>query len=204
MEKITPEYIIEKLSSPGINDEISSDHRTKAAVLIPLFQENKIWKVLFTRRSQTVQDHKGQVSFPGGAFEWIDKDLEATALRETEEEIGIPKSKIRVLGRLEPFLSISNYLITPVVGMIEFPFQVRLAEEEVEHVFSARLDWLADPRNYEERDYIRSTGSIEKVIFYNDIDGELLWGITARILLRFIGKLIKQEKSSPPKAAFSQ
>jgi len=192
MEKITPEYIIEKLSSPGITGEIATDHRTKAAVLIPLFQENKIWKVLFTRRSQTVQDHKGQVSFPGGAFEWIDRDLEATALRETEEEIGIPKSKIRVLGRMEPFVTISNYLITPVVGMIDFPFQVRLAEEEVEHVFSASLEWLADPQKYEERDYIRSSGSVEKVIFYNDIDGEQLWGITARILLRFIGKLIKQ------------
>jgi 8-oxo-dGTP pyrophosphatase MutT (NUDIX family) len=189
MINLTPERISNLLALSINQDETGFDHRRKAAVLIPLFQEDKIWKVLFTKRSQTVQDHKGQVSFPGGAFEWIDKDLEATALRETEEEIGIPKSQIKILGRMNSFPSISNYLITPVVGLIAFPFQIRMAEEEVDRVFTVRLDWLADSLNYEERDYKRSDGKIEKVIFYKDIDGELLWGITARILVRFITEL---------------
>jgi 8-oxo-dGTP pyrophosphatase MutT (NUDIX family) len=192
MIKITPERISILLSSTINHEEIGLDHRTRAAVLIPLFLEDKIWKVLFTRRSQTVQDHKGQVSFPGGAFEWIDQDLEATALRETEEEIGIPKSQIKILGRMNSFPSISNYLITPIVGLILFPFQIRMAEEEVDRVFTVRLDWLADSLNYEERDYKRSDGKVEKVIFYKEIDGELLWGITARILVRFITELSRK------------
>jgi 8-oxo-dGTP pyrophosphatase MutT (NUDIX family) len=192
MFNLSPERISDLLTASKNHDEIGLNHRTRAAVLIPLFQEDKLWKVIFTRRSQTVQDHKGQVSFPGGAFEWIDKDLESTALRETEEEIGIPKSQIKILGRMDSFPSISNYLITPVVGLIAFPFQIRMAEEEVDRVFTVRLDWLADPLNYKERDYKRSDGRIEKVIFYQEIDGELLWGITARILVRFITELSRE------------
>ena len=116
MTTLTEQEIIHKLSKVEEKIEILDEHRTKAAVLIPLFLRNKSWNVIFTRRSQTVQDHKGQVSFPGGAFEWLDKDLEATALRETEEEIGISPEQIKILGRMNPFPSISNYLITPVVG----------------------------------------------------------------------------------------
>lgn len=186
MKLITVDEIKKKLSTTASQQLIKDDHRIKAAVLIPLFREGGEWQVLFTRRSQNVQDHKGQVSFPGGAFEWIDKDLEATALRETEEEIGIPAKKIQILGRMDPFPSISNYLITPVVGLLELPFQIKIAVEEVDKVFSIGINWLADNRNYEERDYIRTNGSVEKVLFYKEFEGELVWGITARILTRFL------------------
>jgi 8-oxo-dGTP pyrophosphatase MutT (NUDIX family) len=186
MNHITTNEIIHKLSIYPSQQIQKEDHRIKAAVLIPLFKVGNVWQVLFTRRSQNVQDHKGQVSFPGGAFEWIDKDLEATALRETEEEIGISANKVRILGRMDPFPSISNYLITPVVGLLDYPFQIKIAVEEVDKVFWIGLDWLADKRNYEERDFTRSNGSIERVLFYREFEGELVWGITARILTRFL------------------
>jgi len=189
MTTLTEQDIIQKLSKVDEMAEIKDDHRIKAAVLIPLFLKNESWNVLFTRRSQTVQDHKGQVSFPGGSFEWLDKDLEATALRETEEEIGISPELIKILGRMNPFASISNYLITPVVGLLEYPYKIKIAVEEVDKVFSIPLNWLADKRNYEERDYMRSNNSIEKVIFYQEYEGELVWGITARILTRVLGLL---------------
>ncbi len=189
MNTLTEQDIIQKLSKVEEMAEIKDDHRIKAAVLIPLFLRNESWNVLFTRRSQTVQDHKGQVSFPGGSFEWLDKDLEATALRETEEEIGISPELIKILGRMNPFASISNYLITPVVGLLEYPHKIKIAVEEVDKVFSIPLNWLADKRNYEERDYMRSNNSIEKVIFYQEYEGELVWGITARILTRVLDLL---------------
>jgi|WetSurSiteA1Bulk_404760.scaffolds.fasta_scaffold41778_2 8-oxo-dGTP pyrophosphatase MutT (NUDIX family) len=183
---INTSRIIEKLSNSDHRSTFIDEHRIKAAVLIPLFKQEGIWRVLFTRRSQNVQDHKGQVSFPGGAFEWLDENLEATALRETEEEIGIPREKITVLGRMEPFASISNFLITPVVGVLEYPFDVRIAVEEVDKVFSIELAWLTDKDNREVRDYTRSNGSVEKVLFFREYEGELVWGITARILSQFL------------------
>jgi len=186
MPNITEEFIKKRLALNASDFGVTEDKFTKAAVLIPLFKESKEWKVLFTKRSTNVQDHKGQVSFPGGAFEWLDRDLEETALRETEEEVGIPRWQIRVLGRMKPFASISNYLITPIVGIVENPFQIKLAAEEVDHVFTLRLDWLSDPGNYGERDFKRSDGSVEKVIFYKETDGELVWGITARIMANFV------------------
>ena len=189
MTTLTEQEIIHKLSKVEEKIENLDEHRTKAAVLIPLFLRNSSWNVLFTRRSQTVQDHKGQVSFPGGAFEWLDKDLEATALRETEEEIGISPEQIKILGRMNPFPSISNYLITPVVGLLEYPYKIKISVEEVDKVFTIPLNWLADKRNYEERDYLRSNNSIEKVLFYKEYEGELVWGITARILTRLLNVL---------------
>lgn len=190
MFRISAHEITHKLSKLEDTLVIEGDHLTRAAVLIPLFLREGEWNILFTRRSQSVQDHKGQVSFPGGAFEWIDKDLEATALRETEEEIGIPSENVKILGRMEPFPSISNYLITPVVGLLKYPFQIKIAVEEVDKVFSIGLDWLADVKNYEERDYTRVNRSIEKVLFYREFEGELVWGITARILTRFLEKIM--------------
>lgn len=191
MTTLTEQVIIHKLSTIEVTPEIKEDHRIKAAVLIPLFLLNGSWEVLFTRRSQSVQDHKGQVSFPGGAFEWLDKDLEATALRETKEEIGISPEKIKILGRMNPFPSISNYLITPVVGLLEYPFLIKISVEEVDKVFSIPLEWLADKNNYKEQDYQRSNGSIEKVLFYKEYTGELVWGITARILTRLLSVLFE-------------
>lgn len=186
MKEITAADIIQRLSQFEKGAAIPSDQGKLAAVLIPLFCDSGDWKILFTRRSQFVQDHKGQVSFPGGAHECLDQNLEATALRETYEEIGVRPEKIWILGRMDPFPTISNYLITPVVGLLTFPFEIKPAVMEVERVFSVRLDWLADERNIEERDYARPNGSVEKVLFYQEVDGEMIWGITARILTRFL------------------
>jgi 8-oxo-dGTP pyrophosphatase MutT (NUDIX family) len=183
---LTEDYIKRKLAPYNSKMIGVDDGYTRAAVLIPLFMESNRWKVLFTMRSNNVQDHKGQVSFPGGAFEKIDQNLEETALRETEEEIGISKENIRIIGCMRSFKSISNYLITPIVGVINYPFQVKLAADEVDSIFSIDLDWLSNPKNYGERDYTRSNGSTEKVLFYSEINGNLVWGITARIMTNFI------------------
>jgi 8-oxo-dGTP pyrophosphatase MutT (NUDIX family) len=163
----------------------------EAAVLIPLFLYKNEWNLLFTRRNQGLQDHSGQVSFPGGRSEPGDKNKEATALRETFEEIGILSDKVEILGNLPNILTITNFNVTPVVGVIPWPYPLKIAENEVSRVFSIPLFWLADSNNYsiKEKFYPGKTEPIS-VIFYSEYDGELLWGVTARIVATFITILL--------------
>ena len=158
----------------------------KAAVLLPLLCNGDHWHLLFIRRTELVQDHKGQVSFPGGAFEPEDAGLEATALRETWEEVGIPAQEIQLLGKMATFSSVSGYAITPVVGQIPWPYPLRLEPAEVTRAFTIPIEWLAAPANRSEKPYTRPNGRQENVIFFNHYAGELLWGITARITLDFL------------------
>jgi 8-oxo-dGTP pyrophosphatase MutT (NUDIX family) len=158
----------------------------KAAVLIPLLCDGDHWQLLFIRRTETVQDHKGQVSFPGGAYEPEDTDMQATALRETSEEVGIPPSEINLLGTMPVFNTISSFAITPVVGQIPWPYPLTPQPAEVSRVFTIPVEWLADPAHWSEKPYVRPNGREEKVIFFEKYDGELLWGITARITLDFL------------------
>jgi 8-oxo-dGTP pyrophosphatase MutT (NUDIX family) len=158
----------------------------KAAVLIPLLCDGDRWQLLFIRRTETVQDHKGQVSFPGGAFELEDANMEATALRETWEEVGIPPADINLLGKMPVFSSISKFVITPVVGQIPWPYPLKLEPAEVSRVFTIPIEWLANPAHWTEKPYVRSNGRQDKVIFFDLYDGELLWGITACITVDFL------------------
>jgi 8-oxo-dGTP pyrophosphatase MutT (NUDIX family) len=161
-----------------------------AAVLAPLVWFNKHWSLLFTRRTETVNSHKGQVSFPGGVADPEDHSPEATALRETYEEIGLRPEDVRILGRLSTRTTVSSYLITPVVGRVRWPNEFRISTHEVSRIFTIPLDWLADSANREERPRTFSNGRKENIIYYQAYDGEILWGATARItvdLLRALG-----------------
>lgn len=157
-----------------------------AAVLVPLVCDEGELNLLFTRRTDLVHDHKGQVAFPGGSVEPQDGGFEDTATRETYEEIGIPQSEICVLGRLPVFPTITGFLICPVVGMIPWPYDLRLSEEEVSRAFMIPLKWLADASNREEKSMILPDGRLENVVFFHSFDGEKVWGATARITLHFL------------------
>ncbi|RPJ44723.1 MAG: CoA pyrophosphatase, partial [Chloroflexi bacterium] len=102
-----------------------------AAVLVPLVWFNNQWHLLFTRRTETVNSHKGQVSFPGGAADPEDHSPETTALREAYEEIGLRSEDVRVLGRLAAYATVSSFLITPVVGQVRWPNQFHISPQEV-------------------------------------------------------------------------
>jgi 8-oxo-dGTP pyrophosphatase MutT (NUDIX family) len=160
---------------------------TEAAVLIPLFRYRNEWNLLFTHRTDMVKDHKGQVSFPGGAREPGDRDVTATALRETNEEIGISPADIRVLGRLAKLETVTNYTITPVVGIIPWPVTMKIEYAEVSHTFSIPLNWLADPTNHEERWDPRLSPPVNrKVVYFQRYQNELLWGVTGTIVVNFL------------------
>jgi 8-oxo-dGTP pyrophosphatase MutT (NUDIX family) len=134
--------------------------------------------------------HSGQVAFPGGRQNPEDHSPEDAALREAQEEIGLPTNRVRLLGRLEELITITNYQVTPVVGEIEWPQALDPAPSEVQRVFSIPLEWLADAVNREIQ--MRSLpDNLEQhpVIFFKEYDGELLWGASARITLSFLEAL---------------
>jgi 8-oxo-dGTP pyrophosphatase MutT (NUDIX family) len=154
-----------------------------AAVLVPLVWYDNEWHLLFTRRTDTVESHKGQVSFPGGACDEGEIRPEQTALREAEEEIGLQPTHIKVLGRLANLITISYFRVTPVVGVVKWPTVFRIGEHEVARVFTIPLEWLADASN---RWQFEIPGRKRSVIAYHPYDGELLWGATARMTVDFL------------------
>ncbi|MEL7644096.1 MAG: CoA pyrophosphatase, partial [bacterium] len=120
---------------------------TEAAVLVPLLQNGRGWEILFTRRSNTVMHHKGQVSFPGGMAEPHDTGPVATALREANEEINIELDSVKIIGCLPDVISISNYWITPVVGVLESASKLFIRTDEVDKIFTVPVAFLSDSRN---------------------------------------------------------
>lgn len=154
-----------------------------AAVLVPLIEMDDGWHLLLTRRTERLEIHKGQVSFPGGRCDVGDGQAEETALREADEEIGLCRQDVRLLGRMNDLVTSSGYLVTPVVGVIPWPYPFRLSEIEVERVFTIPLAWLA--RKEKRREEPFTPAGVPRpipVIVYDAYDGEVLWGVSARIV----------------------
>jgi 8-oxo-dGTP pyrophosphatase MutT (NUDIX family) len=169
-----------------------------AAVLIPLLHHEGEWHLLLTRRNSDLQEHSGQVAFPGGRADSEDGSPETTALREAYEEIGLAPGDVRLLGRLRQYRTITNYCVTPVVGAIPWPYSLRLANEEVSRAFTIPLNWLADPDNHEiqQRKLPPPYGTVS-VIHFHSYDGEVLWGASARLTLILLDALGGIRESFP-------
>jgi 8-oxo-dGTP pyrophosphatase MutT (NUDIX family) len=179
---LSEDYIRERLRKTWqVGNQQSRDGAKKAAVLVPFFRMDGEWKLLLTHRTQLVETHKDQVSFPGGAVEAGDGSPEQTALRETSEEIGIGEGQVTVLGRLCELPTV-GYKVTPVVGIVQWPAALTISKAEVSRVFSVPYDWLADQQNWEDKPYRLPNGGYGPVTFYHEYDGEKIWGITARII----------------------
>ena len=157
-----------------------------AAVLIPLFEKHGAWHVLFTERTHDVEDHKGQVAFPGGRADEGDESRVATALRETEEEIGLGREDVTVIGTLDELLTITQYRVTPVVGTFRWPYEFTTSPVEIAAIFDTPLDWLADPAHLEIQYYPPPAGGPPIPVYYFHYDGHTIWGVTARIVLSFL------------------
>ena len=163
-----------------------------AAVLVPLLRFDGEWHLLYTRRTDRVESHKGQVAFPGGACNDGETTPEQTALREAEEEIGLRPEDVRVLGYLNSMATVSSFRVTPVVGVIPWPLVFRPAQEEVARVFTMPATWLADKSNRWEFDLF---GRNHSVIFFHPYDGELLWGATARMTVELLNALSAKKEA---------
>jgi 8-oxo-dGTP pyrophosphatase MutT (NUDIX family) len=167
--------------------DLTDETRLKcAAVLVPLLWQDDQWSLLFTRRTDRVESHKGQVSFPGGGCDPGETTPEETALREAWEEIGLEPGRVRVLGRLANMITITSFRVTPVVGVIDWPAVFMVGQHEVARIFTIPLSWLADTRNRWE---FPVPGRNRSLIAFHPFDGELLWGATARMTVDFLKTL---------------
>ncbi len=151
-----------------------------AAVLVPLIERAQGMTVLLTRRTESLSSHSGQISFPGGRVEQSDAAPVHTALRESEEEIGLEPARVEILGRLANYVVGTGYRITPVVGFVEAQQQFVHDEREVAEIFEVPLELVMEPDNYHrEHMRIKNVDRSYYVLPYGDYR---IWGATASIL----------------------
>lgn len=160
--------------------------RRQAAVLLPLFRHAADYHLVLTKRTDTLKHHKGQIAFPGGAFDPSDGDLLTTALRESYEEIGIRPEDVTVVGRLDDMATFAtSFTISPFVGVIPYPYSFRPNPLEVATIFEAPLSVLADPAVF--RSFVRTREDGVRIVDYEyHIGGHVIWGATARIIQHFL------------------
>ncbi len=166
------------LHSPDNADGVRG--KVRAAVLVPIFERDGELYILFIKRSNTVATHQGQVAFPGGRSEPEDPDILTTALREAYEEVGLAPESVEVLGRLTSAATMtSNYMVTPFVGVIGVPTDLRADEHEVAEIFSVPVAALKDPAFRGRYEWNRG-GSVQSypAILYGE---QPIWGLTLRI-----------------------
>jgi len=174
--------------APPTPENIPKGDRSISSVLIPVGwnKETQREEILLTKRTQWVETHKGQISFPGGFWEPHDRNLLDTALREAEEEIGTKPSDIEILGTLQPVLTRGNILIHPWVARLEFPYAFSINSAEVAQLLFLPIEVLVS-EGLKPVDVSVGEHSVASVGIY--VDGELVWGATARLLEQLIDRL---------------
>jgi 8-oxo-dGTP pyrophosphatase MutT (NUDIX family) len=155
-----------------------------AAVLVPLFKKDGNCHLLFTKRSDQVKYHKGEISFPGGVVDEEDKELINTALREAYEEIGLIESDVQIIGVLDDIVTITEFIVTPIVGLFPYPYPFKVSEVEIAELIEVPLASLLDENCFSEKEIFR--GGREEVIFNYQYGNHNIWGATARILKQFL------------------
>ena len=159
-----------------------------AAVLVPLIPRDNEVHVLLTQRTAHLKDHPSQISFPGGRVEGSDENRIETALREAEEEIGLARERVAVLGTLPDYDMPSGFRISPVIGWIEPPFTMQLDPIEVESAFEVPLSFVLDPANHQYRRYEFNGRSRDYLAM--PYQGRYIWGATAGMLQRLSQQLM--------------
>jgi len=153
-----------------------------AAVLVPLFESDGVYHVLFTKRTNRVDAHKGQISFPGGAVDEEDGSLRETALREAHEEIGLRPEDVTILGRTDDARTIaSNFVIHPFVGLIPYPYPFKVSPEEVKKLIEVPFGFFLSDPSRDRTMAVEYEGKTYRSLAY-PYDGDVIWGATARIM----------------------
>ena len=152
-----------------------------AAVLVPLVDHPTAMSVLLTQRTAHLSAHAGQISFPGGRIEEGNADAVAAALRETEEEVGLPRHRVSVIGRLDTYVTGTGFEITPIVGILAPPLPLAIDPFEVAEAFEVPLSYILDRRNHQRVE--RQSGAHRRCFFVLPYEGRNIWGATAGILV---------------------
>jgi 8-oxo-dGTP pyrophosphatase MutT (NUDIX family) len=156
----------------------------RAAVLVPLFEKEEECHILFTKRTEQVKYHKGEISFPGGVFDEGDLELERTALREADEEVGLKENDVHLMGVLDDIVTITEFIVTPFVGHFPYPYPFKISPIEIAEMIEVPLSSLLGKDCFSEREIIRM-GQKEMVYAFQYKD-HIIWGATARILKQFL------------------
>jgi 8-oxo-dGTP pyrophosphatase MutT (NUDIX family) len=181
-----------KMMSTGLRNNDPDQYRKaaedakKACVLLLLFQKEGAWHTVLMQRPKTAYPHSKQISFPGGGLEDSDADLAAGALRETEEEFGIPRENISVVGRLSQlYIPVSGYLVYPFVGYLEEPPSYTPDPKEVAEIIEVKVEDLINPNLRKLTTIEIPNGQTLKEVPYFDLKGKVVWGATAMMLNEF-------------------
>ncbi len=151
-----------------------------AAVLVPVVDAGSDARVIFTQRTATLRRHSGQIAFPGGAVDSEDESIEAAAMREAEEEIGLDRSYVETVARLPQYLAFSGFRITPVLAVVQPGFEIVPNPAEVDAVFEVPLSFLMDPRNHARDSQVWQ--GVERHFYRMPYGERDIWGITAGII----------------------
>lgn len=173
-----PDWAPENILDP----RITSVPERPAAVLIPIVMHAQEPTLLLTLRNSNLRSHAGQISFPGGGAESGDASLTETALRETEEEIGLPRKYVDVLGTMPEYFTGTGYRVTPVVGLIHPPFNSRPDPSEVAEVFEVPLTYLMNGMHHQRRLMVLPAGMQQKLVYAMPYERFFIWGATAGML----------------------
>lgn len=177
---------IRKVLEAHVPQALEAVHFKPAAVLVPIQERENGDYLVLTKRTEMLSSHKGQIAFPGGRVEPDDDGHLDAALRESYEEIGIEPCHVRVLGQLDQVTAGSNYVVTPFVGMIPFPYDFRLNPAETEAVFCVPVTSLLEPTCFRaERRYYPAHRKGEPIYHFH-YNGWDIWGATARIIKQFL------------------
>ena len=154
-----------------------------AAVLIALIPNGNDFNVLFTKRSNKLRAHSGQISFPGGVVEQDDLDEISCALRETNEEVGIDPLLVNVLGILDLYLTGTGYNVRPVIGLLKSEPDYQISSEEVQYVFKVPLSFLIDVKNH-KKIKIKNNYDEDRTYYALEYNDYFIWGVTAGIIVK--------------------
>lgn len=161
-----------------------SDQGARAAVLVPLIDPTGEPHLLLTKRSELVPNHPGQMSFPGGRREPSDASLTDTAIREANEEVGVPTTAVEPIGQLDEIRTTSEFVVTPIVGAIpDRPYEP--TDDEVAEVAVLPLEAFLDPDCY-EREWKRTPAGGQRPIHYFRVDGYVVWGATGSLVTQLL------------------
>ena len=163
------------------SDDVKPERITAAAVLVPIVERPEGMTVVLTQRTAHLRSHAGQISFPGGKTEPHDESAEDTALRESEEEIGLPRDRVEVIGRLGKRTTGTGFHVTPVVGLIEPTVELVPDPGEVETIFEVPLPYVLDSGNHKIE--TRLIKGLERQFYVMPYSGYYIWGLTARLLV---------------------
>jgi 8-oxo-dGTP pyrophosphatase MutT (NUDIX family) len=167
-----------------------------AAVLVPLFQKDGDCYLLFTKRSEEIKYHKGEISFPGGVVDEEDRELIHTALREAREEIGLKESDVQIIGVLDDIVTITEFIVTPIVGLFPYPYPFKVSEVEIAELIEVPLAPLLKKDCFSEREIFR--GGEREIVYAYQYGKHIIWGATARILNQFLDLIpISKNTKSP-------